>query len=203
MNFIIPVDHRVKIKKKWKGRQILGHSRELRTLWNVTVTVVPIIVGALGMVSKSLEKGQEEREISGRIKTILTTAFLRSARILRRVLGTWGNLLSFRLQWDFIGVWMTSCLTKAEEPSLSNYLPIAGGRIIGFIPFPRVLVLCEMQLAWSRIWTRVGVSISYDDNHYTTGKYIDGEKNIKVLSNFILFFILNTLDYFILFQILI
>ena len=28
----------------------------------------------------------------------------------------------------------TSCLTKAEEPSLSYYLPIAGGRIIGFIP---------------------------------------------------------------------
>ena len=26
-----------------------------------------------------------------------------------------------------------------------------------------------MQLAWSKIWTRVIVSISYDDNHYTTG----------------------------------
>ena len=36
---------------------------------------------------------------------------------------------------------LTSCLTKAEEPCLSYYLPIAGGRIIGFIPFPRVLVL--------------------------------------------------------------
>ena len=45
----------------------------------------------------------------------------------------------------------TSCLTKAEEPSLSYYLPIAGGKIIGFIHFPRVLVPCEMQLAWSRI----------------------------------------------------
>ena len=31
---------------------------------------------------------------------------------------------------------LTSCLTKAEEPSLSYYLPITGGRIIGFIPFP-------------------------------------------------------------------
>ena len=45
----------------------------------------------------------------------------------------------------------TSCLTKAEEASLSYYLPIAGGRIIGFIPFPRVLVLCEMQSVSSRI----------------------------------------------------
>ena len=55
---------------------------------------------------------------------------------------------------------LTSCLTKAEEPILSYYLPIAGGRIIGFIPFPRVLVLSEMQSVSSRIWTRVAVSIS-------------------------------------------
>ena len=56
----------------------------------------------------------------------------------------------------------------AEEPSLSYYLPIAGGRIIRFIPFPRVLVLCEKQSFSSRIWIRVTMSISYDDNHYTT-----------------------------------
>ena len=53
----------------------------------------------------------------------------------------------------------------AEEPSLPYYLPIAEGRIIGFIPFPRVLVLCEMQSVLSKIWTHVAVSISYDDNH--------------------------------------
>ena len=29
-----------------------------------------------------------------------------------------------------------------------------------------------MQLVSPRIWTRVAVSISYDDNHYTTGTYI-------------------------------
>ena len=56
----------------------------------------------------------------------------------------------------------------AEEPSLSYYLPIAGGRIIGFIAFPRVLVLCEMQSVSFRIWTRVAVFISYGDNDYTT-----------------------------------
>ena len=28
---------------------------------------------------------------------------------------------------------------------------------------------CEMQSVLSRIWTRVAVSIAYDDNHYTTG----------------------------------
>ena len=29
-----------------------------------------------------------------------------------------------------------------------------------------------MQSVSSRIWTRVDVSISYDDNHYTTGTSI-------------------------------
>ena len=67
----------------------------------------------------------------------------------------------------------TSCLTKAEEPSVLYYLPIAGGRIFGFIPFPSVLMLCEMQSVPSRIWTRVAVSTSYNDNHYTMERYIN------------------------------
>ena len=66
----------------------------------------------------------------------------------------------------------TNCLIKAEEPSLPYYLPLAGGRIIGFIAFQRVLVLCEMQSVSSRIWTLIAVFISYDDNHYITGTYI-------------------------------
>ena len=32
----------------------------------------------------------------------------------------------------------TGCLTMAKEHSLPYYLLIAGGKIIGFIPFPRV-----------------------------------------------------------------
>ena len=36
-----------------------------------------------------------------------------------------------------------------------------------------------MQSAASRIWTRVAVSISYDDNYYTTGSYHDDEMMSK------------------------
>ena len=72
------------------------------------------------------------------------------------------------LNSEFSFSW-TSFLTKAEELSLPYYLPIAGRGVIGFIPFPGVLVLCEMQSVSSRIRTRVAVSLSYDDNHYTTG----------------------------------
>ena len=53
-------------------------------------------------------------------------------------------------------------------PRLLLYLPINGGRIIGFISFTRVFALCEMQTVSSKIWTRVIMSISFDGNHYIT-----------------------------------
>ena len=86
---------------------------------------------------------------------------LRSGRIWHKVSFFKRSLTGLNSEFSFS---KTSYLTKAEEPSLPCYLPIAGGRVIGFIPFPRVLVLCEIQSVSSRIWTRVTVSISYDDN---------------------------------------
>ena len=52
------------------------------------VTIVPIVIGALGTVTTGLLKGLEDLEVSGRVETILTTALLKTARILRRVLKT-------------------------------------------------------------------------------------------------------------------
>ena len=61
------------------------------------VTVIPIIIGARGTIPKSQKKELEETEIVGLVKIIQTTALLRSARILGRVLETYGDLLSLRL----------------------------------------------------------------------------------------------------------
>ena len=52
------------------------------------MTVIPIEVGALGTVAKGLEERLEKLENRRRIETIQTTALLRPARILRRVLET-------------------------------------------------------------------------------------------------------------------
>ena len=62
----------------------------------------------------------------------------------------------------------TSCHTKGKEPCLPYYLPIARGRIVGFIPFLKILSLCEMKTALFRIWTWFTLSISYYSNHDTT-----------------------------------
>ena len=52
------------------------------------MTVVPIVIGALGTIPKGLEKEREELEIRGRLETIQVTAWLRMVRILRRILET-------------------------------------------------------------------------------------------------------------------
>ena len=56
------------------------------------MTMIPIVIGAYGTVTKGLLKGLEDLEIRGRLQTIQTTTFLRLARILRRVLVTRGDL---------------------------------------------------------------------------------------------------------------
>ena len=49
----------------------------------------------------------------------------------------------------------TSCLTKAEELSLSYYLPIVGGRIIGFIPFPTLGKSYWRHLVYEPSWWKI------------------------------------------------
>ena len=62
------------------------------------LTIIPIVIGAFGTVTKGLQKRLEDLEIAERGETIQTTALLRTARILRKVLETGGDLLSLKLQ---------------------------------------------------------------------------------------------------------
>ena len=57
-------------------------------IWNLKLTIKPIVIGAFGTVTKGLLKGLEDFEVRGRVETTQTTALLRTARILRRVLET-------------------------------------------------------------------------------------------------------------------
>ena len=88
-----------KTEKCEKKDKYLDLVKELKKLWNMRVTILPIVIGAFGTVSKGLLKGLEDLDVGGRVETIQTTALLKTGRILRRVLETWGDLLSRKLQW--------------------------------------------------------------------------------------------------------
>ena len=88
VDFAVPADHRIKQKECKKKDKYLDLARELKNLWNMQVTIISIVIGAFGTVTKGLLKGLEDLEVGGRVETIQTTALLRTARILRRVLET-------------------------------------------------------------------------------------------------------------------
>ena len=46
------------------------------------MTIIPIVIGSFGTVTKGLLKGLEDLKVGGRVEIIQTTTLLRAARIL-------------------------------------------------------------------------------------------------------------------------
>ena len=88
VDFAAPADHRIKLKECEKKDKYLDLARELKKLWNMQVTIVLIVIGAFGTVTKGFLKGLEDLEVGGQAETIKTITLLRTVRILRRVLET-------------------------------------------------------------------------------------------------------------------
>ena len=88
VKFAVPANLRIKLKECEKKDKYLDLASELKKLWNMQGTIIPIVIGEFRTVTKGLLKGLEDLEVGGRLETIKTTTLLRTARILRRVLET-------------------------------------------------------------------------------------------------------------------
>ena len=65
VDFALPADHRIKLKECEKKDKYIDLARELKKLWNMQVTIIPIVIGAFGTVTKGLLKGLEDLEVGG------------------------------------------------------------------------------------------------------------------------------------------
>ena len=70
VDFAAPADHRIKLKESEKKDKYLDLAMELKKLWNMQVTIIPIVIGAFGTVTEGLLKGLEDLEVGGRVATI-------------------------------------------------------------------------------------------------------------------------------------
>ena len=77
MDFAVPAHHKVKIKEGKKRDKYIDLTRELKKLWNMKVTVIPVVIDALGTIPKGLIKWLEDLEIRGQLEPIYTTVLLR------------------------------------------------------------------------------------------------------------------------------
>ena len=75
MEFAVPADNWIKLKEREKRDKYLDLAREQKKLWNMKVTVIPVVIGVLvigafGTLTKWLLKGLEDLEVGGRVETI-------------------------------------------------------------------------------------------------------------------------------------
>ena len=71
MDFAVLADHRVKLKESKKNDKYRDLARELKKktqkLWNMRMTVIPIVTVAVGTVTKGSVQGLEDLEINKRM----------------------------------------------------------------------------------------------------------------------------------------
>ena len=60
VDFTVSADHTIKLKGSEKKDKHLYLARELKKLWNMKVTMLPIIIGALGTVTEGLVQKLED-----------------------------------------------------------------------------------------------------------------------------------------------
>ena len=81
-----PGEPKSEIEECKKRDNYLDLDREVKKLSNMKATITPIVIGALGTITKGLVQRLEDLEMTGWIETVQSTALLRLARIMRRVL---------------------------------------------------------------------------------------------------------------------
>ena len=54
MDLAVPADHKIKLKESEKKNNYLDLTRELKKMWNMKVTIITIVIGALGTVGEGL-----------------------------------------------------------------------------------------------------------------------------------------------------
>ena len=86
IDIAVPVDSRVKEKEGEKIEKYKNLKEEIERIWKMKATVIPVVIGALGAVSRDFGGHIGRLQVRVPIEVIQKTALLGAARILRKVL---------------------------------------------------------------------------------------------------------------------
>jgi hypothetical protein len=82
----IPADRNVAQKEAEKKLQYKSLGIEIQRMWNLKCTIIPVIIGAAGIVTKNLRKNLEAIPGKHLIDSLQKTAVLGTSHIIRKVL---------------------------------------------------------------------------------------------------------------------
>jgi len=83
---ITPADRNVMQKEAEKKLKYKSLYIEIRRMWNLKFTIVPVITGATGIVTRSVKKNLESVPGKHSIDSLQKTAILGTSHIIRKVL---------------------------------------------------------------------------------------------------------------------
>ena len=82
----IPADRNVVQKEAEKNLKYKSLCIEIQRMWNLKCTIVPVIIGATGIVTRSLKKNLESVPGKHSIDSLQKTAILGTSHIIQKVL---------------------------------------------------------------------------------------------------------------------
>ena len=88
MDFAVPFDRNVATKENDKITKYKDIAAEVCGMHSAKVEVVPIVVGALGVVSKDLVGWLKKLDVDNVVSALQTSAIIGTSAILRKILST-------------------------------------------------------------------------------------------------------------------
>ena len=82
----IPADRNVVQNEAEKKLKYKSFCIEIQRMWNLKCTIVPVIIGATGIVTRSLRKNLETVPGKHSVDSLQKTAVLGTSHIIRKVL---------------------------------------------------------------------------------------------------------------------
>ena len=82
----IPADRNVFQKEAEKKLKYKSLCIEKQRMWNLKCTIIPVIIGATGIVTRNLKKNLEAAPEKHSIDSLQKTAILGTSHIIRKVL---------------------------------------------------------------------------------------------------------------------
>ena len=86
IDFAVPGDIKIEEREKDKIEKYQDLGRELQKIWNVTVKIIPLVVGSLGAIRKQFRNRLKQIGITAGIAQVQKTVLLGMATTLRKVL---------------------------------------------------------------------------------------------------------------------
>jgi hypothetical protein len=86
MDVAIPADRNVVQKGAEKKLKYKSLGIEIQRMWNLKCTIIPVIIGASGIVTKNLRKNLEAIPEKHSMDSLQKTAVLGTSHIIRKVL---------------------------------------------------------------------------------------------------------------------